>query len=161
MLDGSLQANNDPVRLDVVPHTQQSTGGQAPAPSGDPVSPQPGVKLETPQQPGEPPATETPNKPEVKPGDGKGRGGKEEKWTWDGKAFNLENIQKFLESPEGRKWLLIDPNGFAGIGRKLTAAADAGVSGANLLTPEERKKIYARLKKERAERKKKEKEKNK
>jgi len=147
--------------LEVIPYTQQPIGGEAPAPSGDPVSPQTGVKLKTTQQPGEPPATETPNKPEVKPGDGKGRGGKEEKWTWDGKAFNLENIQKFFESPAGREWLLIDPNGFAGIGRKLTAAADAGVSGANLLTPEERKKIYARLKKERAERKKKEKEKEK
>lgn len=155
MLDGSLQATGGPVQLDVVPHQRQPIGGEAP--SGDPNSPQTGVKLKTTQQPGEPPATKTPNKPEVKPEgeDGPGPGGKP-KSIWEG-GFNWKNIQEFLASDEGKKWMLSD-EGLFGIGQKLTAAADAGVSGANLLTPEERKKIYARLKKERAERKKKEKE---
>jgi len=41
--------------------------------------------------------------------------------------------------------------GLAGLGRKLSAAADAGTNGVNALTPEERKKIFARLKKKREE----------
>jgi hypothetical protein len=109
------------------------------------------------QQPGKPPATKTPVKPEVKP-EGPGRGGKEIS-SWDDlleNGLNWENIEKFLKSKEGRQWLLMDEKGFAGIGRKLSAAADGGVSGTGGLTPEERKKIYARLKKEREEKKKKE-----
>lgn len=106
------------------------------------------------QQPTQPAPKPKPTEP-PKPEDGPGPGGKEEKWSWDGKAFNWENIKKFLESPEGRKWLLIDEKGFAGIGRKLSAAADAGVGGTGGLTREERKKIYARLKKEREEEKRK------
>ncbi len=101
-----------------------------------------------------PPATKTPDKPKVDPPktEGPGPGGVDPKNPFkDG--FNWENIKKFLESPEGRKWLLMDEKGLAGIGRKLSAAADAGVSGNGGLTREERKKIYARLKKEREEKK--------
>jgi len=107
------------------------------------------------QQPTQPAPKPKPTEPPKDKTEGPGPGGKEEKWSWDGKAFNWENIMKFLETPEGRKWLLIDEKGFAGIGRKLSAAADAGVSGTGGLTREERKKIYARLKKEREEKKRK------
>ena len=107
-------------------------------------------------------ATSTPDKPEIKPKpkpkDGPGPGGKEEPSSWAevfDKGFNWENIEKFLKSKEGRHWLLMDEKGFAGIGRKLTAAADAGTTGFTALTPKERKKILDRLKKEREERKKK------
>ena len=121
--------------------------------------PQTGVKPPT----TETPATKPSNTPEAKPTEppkdkteGPGPGGKEISSWADvlDKGFNWENIEKFLKSPEGRKWLLMDEKGLAGIGRKLTAAADAGVGGTVGLTPEERKKILKRLKKEREERKK-------
>ena len=106
------------------------------------------------QQPTQPAPKPKPTEPPKDKTEGPGPGGKEEKWSWDGKAFNWENIEKFLKSKEGLHWLLMDEKGFAGIGRKLSAAADAGVSGAGGLTPEERKKILKRLKKEREEKKK-------
>jgi hypothetical protein len=136
--------------------------GDAPVASGNQglVGGNPTVKpkpTQTTQQPDKPPATKTPVKPEVKPEppktEGPGPGGKE-KGFWDDKPFNLKNALEFLQTPEGLKWLNSD-KGLAGLGRKLSAAADAGVSGTGGLTPEERKKIYARLKKEREERKKK------
>jgi len=106
------------------------------------------------QQPTQPAPKPKPTEPPKDKTEGPGPGGKEEKWSWDGKAFNWENIEKFLKSKEGLHWLLMDEKGFAGIGRKLSAAADAGVSGTGGLTPEERKKILKRLKKEREEKKK-------
>ena len=145
--------------LEVIPHTQQPIGGEAPALTGDPVSPQPGVKPKPTQQPGEPPATKTPNNepPKSEGEDGPGPGGKEKGFL---EAFNWKNIQEFLASDEGKKWMLSD-EGLFGIGQKLTAAAEHGTSTFTALTLKERKKLLDRLKKERAERKEKEKEKEK
>jgi len=148
--------------LEVIPSTKQPIGGKAPALTGDSVSPETGVKpkpTQTTQQPGEPPATKTPNNEPPKPegGDGKGPGG-QKKGFWEG-GFNWKNIQEFLASDEGKKWMLSD-EGLFGIGQKLTAAAEHGTSTFTTLTLKERKKLLEKLKKARAERKKKEKEKD-
>ena len=83
--------------------------------------------------------------PKPEGGDGKGPGGNKEKNPLED-GFTWENIQKFLASAEGKKWLLSD-KGLMGIGRKLSAAADAGVGGGSRLSSSERKKIKDKLKK--------------
>lgn len=126
---------------------------------GDYVTPETGVKPKPNQAPQQP--TETPNTPEVKPpqtkvkppGDGKGPGG-QEKGYWDDKPFNLKNALEFLQTPEGLKWLNSD-KGLAGIGRRLSAASDAGV--AMTLTNEELKKMGERVRKKQEEKRRKKK----
>ena len=114
----------------------------------------------TPQQPktktaGTQEIKNTAPKPEGE--NGPGPGGKEKGFL---EAFNWKNIQEFLASDEGKKWMLSD-EGLFGIGQKLTAAAEHGTSTFTALTLKERKKLLDRLKKERAERKEEEKEKEK
>tara|TARA_B100000029_G_scaffold156222_1_gene151521 strand:- start:38 stop:1054 length:1017 start_codon:yes stop_codon:yes gene_type:complete len=119
-----------------------------------PVSPETGAKptQTTTQQPGQakPPATKTPNDKPPKP-DGKGPGGKEKSF-WEG-GFNWKNIEKFLASDEGKKWMLSD-KGLMGIGRRISQASEGGTSAFTALTPEERKKLLKKLKEAREKRKK-------
>ncbi len=157
MLEADNAMNIKPLGTDQAPG--QATITDKPPKTTEQITQQPTTT--TRQVVNEGAATSTPDKPEIKPKpkpkDGPGPGGKEEPSSWAevfDKGFTWENIEKFLKSKEGLKWLLIDEKGFAGIGRKLTAAADAGTTGFTALTPEERKKILKRLKKEREERKK-------
>lgn len=83
--------------------------------------------------------------------EGKPRGGKEKSF-WEG-GFNWENIQKFLASDEGKKWMLSD-KGLMGIGRRISQASEGGASIESTLTEKELKELRKKLKERREKRKK-------